>query len=158
MRRTPWTRLVAVTAASGLVVLALLRIAEARGHRLDAVPPLVTLVVAVMAAVVLGAGWNVRQYTRGKRPGLDPIVAARTVVLATAACYTGALLAGGYGAHVLAVLGDWGVAHRREIAVTAGLALLASVALAVAGAVVERWCEVRPPEDEPPGEAPAVPA
>lgn len=159
MRRTPWPRLVGIALLAGLVALAGLRIADALGYVARPVPLLAPLAVALIAAVVLGAGWNVRQYTRGKRPGLEPIVAARTVVLATAACYTGALLAGWYGAQVVSVLGDLAIAGRREIAVAAGIGLLASVALAVVGLVVERWCEVRPPDDEgESGRTPVVPA
>src|SRR5690606_11470201 len=96
----------------------------------------------------LGMGWNVRQYRAGKRPGLDPLVAARTVVLATASAYTGSLLAGWYGAHVVLVLGDLAIEGRRAVAVSGGFALLAAVALVVAGLVVERWCEIRADEDD----------
>lgn len=159
MRRTPWPRLVGIALLATIVALAALRIAEAVGWVARPVPLLAPLAVGLIAAVVLGAGWNVRQYTRGKRPGLDPIVAARTVVLATAACYTGALLFGWYGAQVIAVLGDLAIAGRRAIAVSAGIGLLATLALTVVGVVVERWCEVRPPDDEgEAGRSPAVPA
>ena len=77
----------------------------------------------------------------------DVLLAARTVVLATASAYTGALLSGWYAAHVLLVLGDLEIASRRDLAVTAGAALLCTIFLAVVGLVVERWCEVPPPAD-----------
>ncbi len=159
MRRTPWPRLVGIALLATLVASAVLRIAEAAGYVAHPVPLLAPLAVALIAAVVLGAGWNVRQYTRGRRPGLDPLVAARTVVLATAAGYTGALLSGWYGAQVIAVLGDLAIAGRREIAVSGTVGLVAALALGVVGLVVERWCEVRPPDDEGEGgRSPAVPA
>ena len=56
-----------------------------------------------IAQEVFVLGWHVRQYLQGKRPDLDALRAARTVVLAKASCYTGALLAGWYGGHVLAL-------------------------------------------------------
>ena len=159
MRRTPWPRLVGIALLATLVALAVLRIAESAGFVARPVPLLAPVAVALIAVGVLAAGWNVRQYTRGKRPGLDPIVAARTVVLATAACYTGALLTGWYGAQAIAVLGDWAIAGRREIVISAGIGLVAAVLLAVVGGVVERWCEVRPPDDDAQaGRAPVVPA
>lgn len=148
MRRTPVARLVAVAVVVALVVYGGLKIAEGRGATLLPVPALSSLVVLLIAAVVASLGWAVRQYTRGRRPGLDPLLAARTVVLATASAYTGALLTGWYGAHVLVVLGDLGIETRRELAVSAGLAMLGTVALVVVGLLVERWCEVRGDEDD----------
>src|SRR5690606_14208009 len=103
MRRTPWPRLVAIAAVTAAVALAGLRVAESRGATVLPTPVVSVLVLVGIAAVVLGMGWNVRQYRAGKRPGLDPLVAARTVVLATASAYTGSLLAGWYGAHVVLV-------------------------------------------------------
>lgn len=148
MRRTPWPRLLVVAVLTAGVVLLGLRFAEGRGATVLPVPLLSSLVVALIAAVVLGLGWNVRQYTRGKRPGLDPILAARTVVLATASAYTGALLTGWYGAHALLVLGDLHIDARRELAVSTVPALVCTVGLAVVGLVVERWCEIRGDDDE----------
>jgi hypothetical protein len=153
MRRTPRSRLALVTVLSAAVSAAGLRIAESRGATLLPIPALAWLLVLAIAAIVGGLGWNVRQYTRGKRPGLDVLVAARTVVLATASGYTGALLTGWYAAQVLVTLGDLQIESRRDVAVSAAIAVGAAVVLAVVGLVVERWCEVRPPDedDEGPG-------
>lgn len=151
MRRTPWTRLLGVAAVATAVAWAALRVAESQGASLLPVPLLSCAVLLVIAGVVLSLGWSVRQYTRGKRPGLDPLLAARTVVLATASAYTGALLTGWYVAHVLVALGDWEIEVRRDLVTSAGVATLCTVALAVVGLVVERWCEVRPRDDDEPG-------
>jgi hypothetical protein len=148
MRRTPWPRLVVVAALTAGVVLLGLRFAEGRGATVLPIPLVSSLVVALIAAVVLTLGWNVRQYTRGRRPGLDPLLAARTVVLATASAYTGAVLTGWYGAHALLVLGDLDIAARRELAASTVPALVCTVGLAVVGLVVERWCEIRGDDDE----------
>lgn len=148
MRRTPWTRLLLITIATTAVTLGALRIAESRGATVLPVPLLSSAVVLLIAAVVLGLGRAVRQFTEGKRPSLDPLLAARTVVLATASAYTGALLSGWYAGQVLLVLGDLQIESRRDLAESAGLALLGTVLLAVVGLVVERWCEVRPPDDD----------
>lgn len=153
MRRTPWSRLVVVALLSAAVSVVGLRIAESRGATLLPIPALAWLLVLLIAAIVAGLGWNVRQYTRGKRPGLDVLVAARTVVLATASGYTGALLIGWYAAQVLVTLGDLQIESRRDVAVSAAIAVGAAIVLAVVGLVVERWCEVRPrdEDDEGPG-------
>ena len=148
MRRTPWSRLLGIAVLSAAVVTAGLRIAESRGATLLPVPALAWLLVLLIAAIVVGLGWNVRQYTRGKRPGLDVLIAARTVVLATASGYTGALLTGWYTAQVLVTLGDLQIGSRQDVAVSAAIAAGAAVVLAVVGLVVERWCEVPPPDDD----------
>jgi hypothetical protein len=158
MRRTPAARVVAVALVALAVAYAALRVVESRGGTLLPVPPVAWLVVLLIAAVVGVLGWNVRQYARGKRPGFDVLLAARTVVLATASAYTGALLVGWYAAQVLVVVGDLDVAGRRDVAITAGVATLAAAALSVVGLVVERWCEVPPPDedDDGPAGAPAT--
>jgi hypothetical protein len=148
MRRTPVARLIVVAVLTAAVAAAGLRIAESRGATLLPVPAVAWLVVLLIAAVVGGLGWNVRQYTRGKRPGLDVLIAARTVVLATASAYTGALLTGWYAAQILVTLGDLQIESRRDVALAALIAVGAAVVLGVVGLVVERWCEVHPPEED----------
>ncbi|MCV2394994.1 DUF3180 domain-containing protein [Actinotalea sp. M2MS4P-6] len=147
MRRTPWPRLVLIAGVVAALSTALLRVLEGRGWIVLGPPVLSTVVTLGIAAVVLAMGWNVRQFVKGKRPGTDPIVAARTVALATAAAYTGTLLTGWYAGHVLLVVGDLAIAARRDVAIGAGVALLGAVVLTVAGLVAEHWCEV-PPEDD----------
>lgn len=158
MRRTPWTRLVLVALVATAASYAVLLFVESRGLALVGPPWLSGALLLVIAAVVGVLGWNVRQYARGKRPGFDVLLAARTVVLATASAYTGALLVGWYAAQVLVVVGDLDVAGRRDVAITAGVATLAAAALSVVGLVVERWCEVPPPDedDDGPAGAPAT--
>lgn len=148
MRRTPVGRLLLVALVAAVVAAVVLRGAESRGATLLPTPVVAWVVILAIAAVVAGLGWNVRQYTAGKRAELDMIVAARTVVLATASTYTGALLTGWYAAQVLVVAGDLDLPARRDVAVTAGVAALAALVLAVVGLVVERWCEVQPPDDD----------
>lgn len=148
MRRTPWPRLLAVAVVATAVAFAVLRVLESRGGTLLPVPPIAWLVVLLIAGVVAVLGWTVRQYARGKRPEMDVLVAARTVVLATASAYTGALLTGWYAAQVLITLPDLEFSGRRDIATSAGIAALSAVALAVLGLVAERWCEVPPGDDD----------
>jgi len=158
MRVTPWSRLVGIAALATVGGFGLLRLIEGRGATVLPPPVLSALVVLAIAGGVGAAGWNVRQFTRGKRPALDPLFAARTVVLGTAAAYTGALLSGWYAGHILLVIGDLAFAGRREVAVAASMVLVAAIVLAVTGAVVERWCRVPPPQDDEPGDPAGSPA
>lgn len=102
---------------------------------------------AALALVVLALGTPVRRWVSGRRDrALDPLVAARTVVLAKAAAYGGAVLVGWYAAQALVILPDV-VGARRTRLVLATLAAVASLGVSVAGFVVQRWCRV-PPDDE----------
>lgn len=147
MGRTSWSRLLATAVVSTAVSFTLLRLSETRGGTVLPVPLLSCVVVLLIAAVVASLGWSVRQYTRGKRPGMDVLVAARTVVLAKASAYTGALLTGWYAGHALLALGDLQIEARRDLAVSGAVAVVCTLLLTVVGLVVERWCEV-PGDDE----------
>lgn len=150
MTRTRWqTLLLLAVVVAGLTWL-LLRFLEGRGVLAPGVPWLVVGVELLIAGVVLSMGWAVRQFLQGKRPTLDPIRAARTAVLAKAACYTGAVLTGWYGGQVLAVIGDLDLPANPARATAAGIAAGGAVVLAVVGLVVEWFCRVPPPGSEEP--------
>jgi hypothetical protein len=147
MQRTRVRTLVLVAVGATALGWLVVRLLASRGVVLPAVPWAMVAVLVLIAAVVLGMGWTVRQYLHGKHPTLDPMRAARTAVLAKASCYTGALLAGWYAAQVVDVLGDLGIESQRDRALSAGLAVLGAVVLAVVGLVVEWFCRIPPPED-----------
>ena len=132
-----------------------LRAWSARGYELPALPWTAPLVMALMAIAVLVAGLPVRAWTRGTRTQpLDPLRAARTVVLAKAAQYAGSLLTGWYLGQVLTLLGTIDVGPRRALLVRAIASVVTALAVWVAGWVVERFCRVdRRGDDDPPGSA-----
>jgi hypothetical protein len=102
--------------------------------------------ILILAAVVLLAGLEVRRWVAGRRERrLDPLVAARVAVLATAAAYTGGMLIGWYLAQVVVVLPDL-VGDRRPRFIMSLVSTLTAAALAVAGLLAQRWC--RWPDDE----------
>lgn len=160
--RVRW--LVVVATAVMALAWGALSLAERGGTVVGRVGWPVMVALVLLAGLVLWTGWAVRAYTRGRRPSLSGLRAARTLVLAQSAALTGAALAGWYAGHVLLVVGDLDVGALRSKALAAGLATLASVALSVAGLVVERWCRVSPRgegrDDDAPssGSASATPA
>jgi hypothetical protein len=104
----------------------------------------------VIAIAVLVVGLPVRRWNRGDRSRrLDPLRAARTVVLAKAASHSGALLAGWYVGHGLTLLPDLAVEPRRERLVLAVLAVVGAVVMVVTGRVTERWCQLPDGDDDP---------
>lgn len=147
IQATRWPTLLALAAVVAAVTWIVLDVLVDNGTAPPQVPWLVAAVEVVIAGVVLAMGWAVRQFLRGKRPGLDPIRAARTAVLAKASCYTGALLAGWYGGQALALVTDLAVPGNGGRAAAAAVATGGAVVLAVVGLVVERFCRVPPPDE-----------
>ncbi len=128
---------------------ALARVWEAAGARPLPVPWTAVLGMLVIAVAVLVVTWPVRRWNAGHRDRrLDPLRAARSVVLAKAASMCGALLGGWYLGQALVVLGDLGIEPRRERFAAAVLSVLAAVAVLVAGLVAERWCRLPPDSDD----------
>lgn len=153
MARTRWQSLLLVAVAIAAAVWIVLDALADRGNQPPTVPWLVAAVEVVIAAVVLAMGWQVRQYLRGRRPTLDPIRAARTAVLAKAACYTGAVLVGWYGGQVLLFVSHLDLPGNGGRAGAAAIAAGGALVLAVVGLVVEWFCRIPPPQDESPAGA-----
>lgn len=151
--RVPGVLLTAAAAAA--VAWTGLETWEGRGGGSLPLPWTAVVGTFALAMVVVAAGLPVRRWVRGRRERpLDPLMAARTVVLAKASAYGGAVLTGWYVGQVLALLPDL-VGERRTRFVLALVAVLASVAISVAGLVVQRWCRV-PPSDDDQGGAPGA--
>lgn len=106
------------------------------------------LTMALIVAFTLVLGLKVRAWRNGKREKpLDPILAARTLVLAQACAYTGAVV---FGWHSGILVDQLSLVQLRGFtgAVWGSIAMLAGgIAMVVVGLVVERFCKL-PPEDD----------
>jgi Protein of unknown function (DUF3180) len=149
VRPTRTTRLLLGAGAVAVLGWLALRWWIQGGRELPMLPWTAPAVMGLLAIAVLVSGWQVRQWTRGRRErALDPLRAARTVVLAKAAQYAGALLSGWYAAQALAVLPTVDVEPRRGLLVRGLVSLAAAVVLWVVGWLVERWCRVPVDDDD----------
>ncbi len=148
MARTRWQTLLWIAVVLGVVAALLSTWLDRNGPGMPRVPWLVVVVELLIAGVVFSMGWAVRQFLHGRRPSLDPIRAARTAVLAKAACYTGALLTGWYGGQAVAYLLSSVVPDGAGRAGAAGIAATGALVLAGVGLLVEWFCRVPPPSDE----------
>lgn len=104
--------------------------------------------LAFIVGFTLFLGLRVRRWRDGNREKqLDPIAAARTLVLAQATAYAGALLLGWHGGIFLDQVGLWEM-RPNHAPTWASLAMSAGGILMIAtGLVVERFCKL-PPEDK----------
>lgn len=112
------------------------------------------LTIAVVVSVTLIFGLRVKRWRSGNRKrALDPILAARTVVLAQATAYAGALCTGwhvGILADQLTLLTVRGALGP----LWGSLALVgAGVGMIVVGMVVENFCKLPPDDDAGAGQA-----
>jgi len=148
MARTRWQTLVVIAVALAAAVWIVLDSLYRRGTLPPRVSWAVAAVEVVIAAVVLTMGWTVRQYLQGRRPSLDPIRAARTAVLAKAACYTGAVLLGWYGGQALLFVSNLDGPGNGGRAGAAAIAGGGALLLTAAGLVVEWFCRIPPSDDE----------
>ncbi|MGJ9404384.1 DUF3180 domain-containing protein [Arthrobacter sp. KK5.5] len=95
--------------------------------------------------ITLGFGLRVRRYQQGKlRRMLDPLQAARTLVLAQATAYAGALIAGWHLGILVDLMAASGL---RTGSSTSSLVMMgAAVAMVIVGWAVEQFCKL-PPDD-----------
>ena len=109
------------------------------------------ILLVVMGGLVLWMARPVRRYLQGQATGpLDPLRAARIVVLAQAAALTGSLATGWYLGQLVVVTDLSLVANQMRLLPLLALAAT-GLALAAAGLVAQRWCRVDPrDEDEAP--------
>ncbi|MBP3035765.1 DUF3180 domain-containing protein [Arthrobacter sp. zg-ZUI100] len=105
------------------------------------------LTVLLIAGTTLFLGLRVRRWQQGNRDReLDPIAAARTLVLAQANAYAGALLLGWHAGIFLDQLPLWAL-RPGHTATWAALAMIAGGVLMISiGLLVQRFCRL-PPDD-----------
>jgi hypothetical protein len=149
VRRTSIRLLLVVAVGAAGVSLFVIRALAAHGTRLPPVAWIEDAAIAALAVFIFWLGWSVRAYQKGKRPTLDPLRAARTLVLAKSGALTGAILTGRYLATVLDVTRDLAIESQRAKAIAAGIAVLCSLALVVASLLAEKFCQLPPLGDDP---------
>lgn len=147
--------LVGLFLAAGVLAWAGARLWDSFGT-LPSVPVAAPVVLALIAAVLAATAFNLRSRLRAQRErrpdakGVDPLVAARSVVFGQASALVAALVAGLYGGvGVFLLASGIDVAPRREQAINAGFAVLAGAAVVAAAIFLERVCKLPEDEDHP---------
>ncbi|NJQ04436.1 DUF3180 domain-containing protein [Streptomyces lonarensis] len=120
---------------------------------LPAVPLLAPVALGAIAAVLLATALLLRsriKAARERRPGargVEPMMAARAVVLGQASALVVSVVSGVYGGlGIFLVLEYLDVSARRDQAIYAGLCVLMGVAVCAAALWLERICRL--PEDD----------
>ena len=141
--------LLLVAAAAGIVSFVVFVLLTRDGSLVPRPPTLAGVLLVLMGGLVLWLARPVRRYLQGRATTpLDPLRAARTVVLAQAAALTGSAAAGWYAGQLAVVASDLSLVANRSRIVPLLLLALAGVALAAAGLVAQHWCRVEPRDED----------
>ncbi len=146
--RPAW--LVAVSVVTAVIGWVATELTSRASLALPVLPLSSLITMALIVIVCLVLGFKVRRWRDGKRDKvLDPLLAARTVVLAQACAYAGAVLFGWHAGILLDQLPT--IVLRTYLAVIWQMvALMAGAMIMVAvGVVVERFCKLPPEDSEP---------
>jgi hypothetical protein len=141
--------LVLVAAVTGIVGFGVFALITRNGTLVPRPALLSGVLLVVMGGLVLWLARPVRRYLQGRATTtLDPLRAARTVVLAQAAALTGSAAAGWYAGQLAVVLTDLSLDANQNRLLPLGALVVAGVALAAAGLVAQRWCRVDPRDED----------
>jgi Na+/proline symporter len=119
---------------------------------LPGVPTAAPIVLGVIAAILAATAISLRNRLRAQRErvpgakGVDPLSAARAVVLGQASALVAALVVGVYGGMGAFLFSQWDVPSRKTGAVIAVFAVVAGVCVIAAGLFLQHVCRL--PEDE----------
>ncbi len=142
---TGW-RSVALAGVAGVAVGWLaFAIPDRFGIPLPPLPLVVTVTIIVLAAGCWVLAWRTHRRVQVRREIVDPRTAVALLAFAKASLLGGAFLVGGYLAVGLYSLPRWSATLPRERVISSAVAVLASIALAAAGAVLERACRIPTP-------------
>lgn len=134
---------VVLTAAGWLTVIATNRY----GLATPVLPASALVTMGIIAAITLVMGIRVLRWRNGKKKSLlNPILAARTLVLAQACAYVGTVLLGWHAGIVIEQLRIWNLRSDQPILWLALIMGGGGLTMIVVGLVVERFCRI-PPED-----------
>src|SRR6476661_8220857 len=118
---------------------------------------LATMGVIVVITLILGIRilrWrNSHQpNSKAKKTQLDPLLAARTLVLAQACAYAGTVLLGWHAGIFLDQLRIWNLRSDQGITWVAVAVAGGGLVMIVVGLLVERFCRIPPEDTDAPGE------
>ena len=146
--------LVAITLVTGLLSWGGSRLWNSVGT-LPSVPTAAPIVLAIIAVVLVVTAVSLRSRLRAQRErvpgakGVDPLAAARSVVLGQSSALVSALVTGVYGGMGVFLSSMWdSVPGRHAQVLTAGLAVVAGIAVMAAGMWIQHICRLPDDPDE----------
>ncbi len=148
VKLTPFRALVVAALFGGLAGWLLVVTANA----FDLIPPEVPWTAPIglilLAALVGALAYSTHQRIQVRRERMEPSRAVAFLVLGKASALAGALVTGGYFGYALMFLTRIDAVAPRDRVIRSGIAVLAGIALCIAGLALERACKVPGEDDE----------
>ena len=145
---TPWRALLVAALFGGLAGWLVVVTANA----FDLLPPRIPwsapIGLVVFAALVCVLAWSTHQRLQVRRERMEPQRAVAFLVLGKASALAGAAVAGGYLGFALMFLARIDASTPRDRVIRSAVAVVAGVALAIAGLRLERACKVPGLDDD----------
>jgi len=148
VKLTPFRALVVAALFGGLAGWLLVVTANA----FDLIPPEVPwsapIGLILLAALVGALAYSTHQRIQIRRERMEPSRAVAFLVLGKASALAGALVTGGYFGYALMFLTRIDAVAPRDRVIRSGIAVLAGIALCIAGLALERACKIPGEDDE----------
>jgi Protein of unknown function (DUF3180) len=116
------------------------------------VTALATMAVIVVITLILGIRVLRWRNSTKRKKALDPILAARTLVLAQACAYAGTVLLGWHAGIFADQLRIWNLRSDQGITWVAIAVASGGLVMIVVGLLVERFCRIPPEDTDAPGD------
>ena len=145
---TPWRALLVAALFGGLAAWLVVVTANAFDMLPPRIPWSAPIGLVVFAALVGALAWSTHQRLQVRRERMEPQRAVAFLVLGKASALAGAAVAGGYLGFALMFLTRIDAATPRDRVIRSAVAVVAGVALAIAGLRLERACKVPGLDDE----------
>ncbi|MBR6440248.1 MAG: DUF3180 domain-containing protein [Aeriscardovia sp.] len=145
-RRTPWTALACALAAGVAVGYAFARFIGLTNLPLLGTTYAASGILFLLGLAVLIMGLTVRRYVKGNLKYLDPGRAFLTLASAKALSIGGSFLAGWFSGQIIDTASKADASFFRHALITCAVAAFVSLLDAACGIVVEKWCQLPPPD------------
>ncbi|NUP73816.1 MAG: DUF3180 domain-containing protein [Sinomonas sp.] len=142
------TALAIIGVVLGLLGFAATQLADRSGGTTPVLPYSALGSMAVIAVFTLALGIRVLRWRNSEKRTqlIDPIFAARTLVLAHACAYAGAVLLGWHAGVIADQIPVWAARATSPVVLQAVAMMGGGVVMVAIGLLVERFCRI-PPED-----------
>jgi hypothetical protein len=145
VRLTGWQSVIAAVLVGGGTGWLICAIPERFGWPLPLLPMVASGVIAVLAVVVGYLAWSTHRQIQRRRELMSDLRAVGLLALGKSCLLAGSGMLSGYAAVIVFFWNRLAAELARERVVSAAVAVVGSVGLAIAGALLERSCRIPGP-------------
>ncbi|MBR4399809.1 MAG: DUF3180 domain-containing protein [Aeriscardovia sp.] len=156
-RRTSWAVLVCIAGAGVALGWAFARFIGLTNLPLLGTTYAASGIMFLLGVALLIMGFTVRRYVKGHLKYLDPARAFFTLASAKALCVGGFFLAGWFSGQIIDIASKSEASFFRHALITCAVAAFVCLLDGICGILVEKWCQIPPPEGKKGQKSPSQP-